>query len=324
VTGEPFLVVPDGDVPSVTADGTLVHVKGTTSRMTQLVWVDRSGKVLAPIGPPQEQWPFPELSPDGRTVAISAKENDVDDVWMHDAGRGTRTRLSATNVPYSVEAWSPDGRSVLYNEGAGAPLKMKIKAADGSGEAKPLQAGWAASYSADGRHLLFADYGQDSSWDCWYLETRGEGKPAALAQGPGIQLWPRLSPDGRFYAYNSDEGGETEVYLKRFPGGEGKWQVSIGGGFWPRWSRKGDRLYYVHGDAVMEVEVGLGPEPRLGTPRQLFMRKALGWPLIFGWPPGFDVSADGSRFVVVQALNEKQDLGGIVVVENWFEEFLRR
>ncbi len=324
VTGEPFLVIPDGDVPSLSADGTLVHVKGTASRMTQLVWVDRTGKVLGTIGPPQEQWPFPELSPDGRSVAISAKENDVDDVWIHDVERGTRTRLSAGNVPYSIEAWSPDGRSVLFNEGSGPPLQMKVKAADGGGETNALLDGWGASYSADGRYLLFSDVAQKSSWDCWYLDTRGNGKPSPLAQGPGVELWPRLSPDGRFYAYNSDEGGEMELYLKRFPGGEGKWQVSVGGGFWPRWGRKGDRLYYVRGDTVMEVEVALGAEPRLGTPRAVFTRKALGWPLVFGWPPGFDVSADGSRFVVAQAVNEKQDQGGIVVVENWFEQFRGR
>jgi hypothetical protein len=147
VTGEPFMVAPDADVPSVSSDGTLVHVKGTGSRMTQMVWVERSGKVLGPIGPPQEQWPFPELSPDGRHVAIAAKENDVDDIWIHDAERGTRTRLSAGNVPYSIEAWSPNARSILYNEGSGAPLTMKVRSADGGGEPQTLRNGWVTGQS---------------------------------------------------------------------------------------------------------------------------------------------------------------------------------
>jgi Tol biopolymer transport system component len=323
-TGEPFMVAPDADVPSVSADGTLVHVKGTASRMTQLVWVDRSGKVLGAIGPPQEQWPFPELSADGRHVAIAAKENDVDDVWIHDVERGTRTRLSVANVPYSIEAWTPGAESILYSEGSGAPLTMKIKSADGGGEAQTLHSGWGAAYSADGRYVLYSDAGKTAAAnDVWYLETKGDGKPVPLVEGPGIQMWPRLSPDNRFFAYVSDEGGDVEVYIKRFPGAGGKWQVSVGGGTWPRWSRRGNRLYYVHEDTIMEVDVTLGPEPRLGTPRPVFTRKPLGWTLIFGWTPGFDVSPQEDRFVIAQSLADKQDLGGIVVVENWSREFTR-
>jgi eukaryotic-like serine/threonine-protein kinase len=322
-TGPPFLVAPDGDVPSVSSDGTLVHVKGAASRLTQLVWMDRGGKVLGPIGPAQEQWPFPELSPDGRHVAISAKDNDVDDVWIHDVERGTRTRLSTTNVPYSIEGWSPDGKRLLYNEGAGTPLKLKSKAADGSGDAQEIGSGWSGSWSADGRYLLFSDFGGNTVWDILYIDTKGDGKPVPLLKTPAMELWPRLSPDAKYFAYASEESGAYEVYLKRFPGAEGKWQVSVGGGMWPRWSRHGDRLYYVHEDTIMQVDVTFGTEPRLGTPHAVLTRRPLGWPLIFGWPPGFDVSPQGDRFVVAQALNDKQDLGGIVVLENWTSEFAR-
>ncbi len=323
VTGEPFMVAPDADVPSVSSDGTLVHVKGTGSRMTQMVWVERSGKVLGPIGPPQEQWPFPELSPDGRHVAIAAKENDVDDIWIHDAERGTRTRLSAGNVPYSIEAWSPNARSILYNEGSGAPLTMKVRSADGGGEPQTLRNGWAAAYSADGRYLLFSDFGLTTAWDLFYLDAKGDGKPVLLVGGPGAQMWPRVSPDNHYFAYVSDESGEDEVYIKRFPGADGKWQVSVGGGTWPRWTRRGNRIYYIHQETVMEVDATLGPEPKLGAPRAVFTRKPLGWPLIFGWPPGFDVSPQEDRFVIAQSLNDKQDLSGIVVLENWSREFKR-
>jgi len=92
---------------------------------------------------------------------------------------------------------------------------------------------------------------------------------------------------------------------------------------WPKWSRRGDRLYYAQKDTVMEVDVTLGVEPRLGVPRAVFTRKPLGWPLIFGWPPGFDVTAQGDRFVVAQAVSDKPDSGGIVVLENWNAEFAR-
>jgi Tol biopolymer transport system component len=317
VTGEPFLVAADGDVPSVSDDGTLVYVKGSASRMTRMHWVDRSGKSIAPIGPTQEQWPFPQLSPDGRYVAIVAKENEVDDIWIHDAERGTRTRLSATNVPYSIEAWSPDAKSILYNEGTNVPLTMKIKNVDGSGDARTLHTGYSASYSIDGRYVLFGDTDKTSGWNLWYIDTKGDGTAKSLVSGPKDETWPRLSPDGRYYAYVSDESGDDEIYLKRFPEGEGRWQVTVGGGNWPKWNRRGDKIYYARGDAIMEVDATFGSEPRLGTPREVFTRKPLGWPLIFGWPPGFDVSPDEKRLVVVESQEVAKDLGGILIEENW-------
>jgi eukaryotic-like serine/threonine-protein kinase len=323
VTGEPFMVAPEGDAPSVSDDGTLVHVRSGGSRVTQLAWTDRTGRVLGPIGAAQEQWPFPELSPDGKRLAIAAKENDVNDVWIHDVERGTRTRLDVTRVDYSIEAWSPDGRAIVLNEGTSAPLKTSFKNADGSGEARELGTGWAASYSTDGRYLVYSDYDPKTAWDLWYRDLKGDGKPVLFLKEGAEQVWPRLSPDGRFIAYASDESGKDEVYVKRFPGGEGKWQVSSGGGMWPRWSRRGDRLYYVREDTLVEVDVATENELRLGAPRDLFKRKPLGWSLIFGWPAGFDVSADGQRFVVAEPVSSKADLGGIVLVENWYREFAK-
>jgi len=323
ITGEPFMVAPDADVPSVSADGTLVHVKGSGSRMTQLVLTDRDGKVLGPIGPPQEQWPFPQLSPDGRFVAIAAKENEVDDIWIHDIERGTRTRMSAGTVPYAVPVWSPDGKRILYGTGSGDPLTLTLKAADGTGEAKTLGTGWAGAFSADGKTIVFADSDKDTEWDLWYLPADGDGQRVSFLKQPGNQIWPRLSPDGRYLAYVSDEDGTREVYLKRFPGGEGKWQVSVGGGTWPRFSHDGRRLYYVQEDTLMEVDVDAGTELHLGAPRAVFERRALAWRLIFDWPPGFDVSAHEDRFVISQPVGDQPETGGIVVTENWVAEFAR-
>jgi Tol biopolymer transport system component len=323
-TGEPFLVAADADVPSVSTDGTLVHVRGTSSRVSRMFWVDRNGKSIAPIGPPQEQWPFPAVSPDGRFVAISAKENELADIWVHDAERGTRTRLSVAQVGYSFETWSPDGKTVAYSEGTSPPLTLKTRSADGSGDAKTLRNGWSPSYSVDGRYLLFADHDRDSLWDVWYLDTKGGGAPVSLVKGKPNEIAPRLSPDGSYFAYVSDESGPNEVYLKRFPGGEGRWQVSTSGGDWPRFNRRGDKLYYVVGESIMEVDFTPGPEPKLGAPRQLFARKPLGWGLIFGWPPGFDISPDGSRFVIVEPQGDQRDPGGIVVEENWAKAFAKR
>jgi serine/threonine-protein kinase len=323
VTGEPFMVVPNGDVPSVSDDGTLVYVEGAASRMTQLEWLDRSGKVLARVGPPQEQWPFPEVSPDGRFVAVAATENEVGDIWIHDTERGTRTRLSTNSAQATPAAWSKDGARLVYAEGTNIPFHLMMKSADGGGDAKQLGTGWGASFSQDGRYLLYADFAKESDFNLFYLDLQGDGKAVPLVDAPGQELWPQLSPDGRYFAYVSDESGPKEVYIKRFPSAEGKWQVSTAGGFWPRWSRRGDHLYYMQELTLMQVDVATAPDLRLSAPRPLFTRKPLGWSLIFAWPPGFDISPQDDRFLIAHAAQERADQGGIMVVENWMGEFNR-
>ena len=135
------------------------------------------------------------------------------------------------------------------------------------------------------------------------------------------QYWARVSPDGRHVAYISNETGVDEVYLRRFPTGEGKWQVSLDGGHWPYWSRDGSRLYYAEDETLMEVEVTTGPTLLLGRPRSLFTRSALAAPLPFGWPPGFDVSDDDQRFLIFLPMEEDAAPPGIVVIESWAREF---
>ncbi|HEX4825850.1 MAG TPA: protein kinase [Candidatus Polarisedimenticolaceae bacterium] len=318
VTGEPFMVVPDADVPSVSNDGTLVTVQGVSSRLSRLAWVDRTGKVGNMVGPVQEQWPFPELSRDGRVVAIAAKENEVNDVWIEDVERGTRTRMNAKLSTYSCQAWAPNGKQILYSDGNAPPMSLKSRAVDGSGEAKELHSGWYPTYSPDGRYLLFTDYDRGATnWDLFVSDLTAGTPAVPLVRTKANEVAARVSPDGHYVAYLSDESGPDEIYLRRFPTGEGRWQVSTNGGEWPRFSAKGDKLWYVNADAMMEVDITLGAEPKLGAPRLLFKRTSLGRGLPFGWAPGFDVAPDGSKFLIVVPEDKPEEHGGIVVEENW-------
>ncbi|HET8946626.1 MAG TPA: protein kinase [Candidatus Polarisedimenticolia bacterium] len=320
-TGEPFLVTASGDVPSVARDGTLLHVKGMRTYETQMVLSDAAGRPLATIGRPEVQWPFPEFAPDGKRVALSASANDVEDIWIYDIERGARTRLSAGPVPYSAEAWSPDGRTLVYGEGGNTPIAMKRKSSDGGGEPETIGTGWGPSYSPDGRTLVYSEYVKDSGWDLSTRSADGKGDPKPFYHANGDQVWPRVSPDGHFVAFASEEAGDFDIYIRRFPEGEGKWEVSQGGGMWPRWGKSGRRLYYVRGDDIMVVDVSTSPDLKLGTPRLLFTRPSLRRPLIFGWAPGFDVNAAEDRFIFCRAAGENADLSGMVVVQNWAAEF---
>ena len=172
-TGDPFLVAANADVPSVSNDGTLVSVRGVGTASRDSIWVDRTGKMLGPIGPFEDavavsgavaRWTLTWRSSPRTTSSMTSGSTTPS------AGRG---RVCRPRRPqYSIEAWSPDGRSIVYSEGATPPVPMKMKNADGSGEAKSLRTGWSPSYSADGRYLLFADFNKDSNWDIWYLDMQ--------------------------------------------------------------------------------------------------------------------------------------------------------
>ena len=124
-------------------------------------------------------------------------------------------------------------------------------------------------------------------------------------------------------AYQSGESGIEEIYITTFPAAQGKWQVSFGGGAWPRWSADGGRLYYRRERDVMVVEVDTDPAIRMGTPAKLFAREFTRRPMAMDRPQGFDVSADG-RFLFVRSVENDDDAReatGITLVENWFSEF---
>ena len=139
--------------------------------------------------------------------------------------------------------------------------------------------------------------------------------------GPDDQYAPAVSPDGRFIAYVSTESERQEIYLRRFPAGEGRWQLSNNGGAYPRWNAAGNRLYFQSNMEVTEIDLDLKGSPVLGTPRRVFARAPLSIGLPLRWPAAFDVSPDGKKFVVHRDTARTHKRNGVVVVQNWLEEF---
>ena len=138
-----------------------------------------------------------------------------------------------------------------------------------------------------------------------FLETPADEQEAAL------------SPDARFLAYSSNESGSYEVYVRPFPKGAGKWGVSSGGGRRPRWRSDGKELFYLEGQTLVAVSVTTTPNFSVGGAKRLFEDSGLG--------VGFDVSADGRRFVVVETLDQEESAKpAIHFVQNWYEEFRDR
>ncbi len=134
------------------------------------------------------------------------------------------------------------------------------------------------------------------------------------------ERWAMFSPDGQWMAYESDKSGQTEVYLRPYPGPGEEQQVSTDGGGEPRWLPDGRELFYrTQAGEVLSVSVQTTPSVELGTPQLLFEVPNMG----HSRNGSFDVHPDGERFVVVRNVGTDSSTTQINVVLNWFEELTR-
>jgi Tol biopolymer transport system component len=326
LTGKPFILDPDGSYPSLARDGSLLYALGAGSGLRQLVWADREGQVISTIGQPQPSMEFPELSPDGRSVLVAAREGDNREIWLHDVERGTRTRMTFGTEADWAAAWLPDGRGIAFTNGSASSNRTWLRPADGSGEPALMLEGFLPSMRAGVPMMAYSYFGMGTSEDLWYRPLEGEGEAKPFLQTDAEENASQLSPDGRYIIYHSDESGGLEVYLKTFPSGEGKWQVSVDGGAWPRWSRQGDEILYREGAglsaSLMSVKVDSTEPLRLGTPERLFSAADSPDLAVGQGYRAFDVGPGGDRFLMMQTVGtEGRDTARLVLSENWFEAY---
>jgi serine/threonine protein kinase len=317
-TGKAFPIVEHGSSPDVSRTGTLVYSDVPSDRR-QLAWVDRTGKHLSTIGDPVSQ-EFPSLSPDGRRLAVAIRDGDVD-LWVHNLDRGDKTRLTSDASFEALSAWSPNGDEIAFASTSGEKTDIFTKPSTGVGGAsdaanRPGTEG-APDWSSDGRYLLFHVLSKESKSDLAYRERRTDGTwgdAVVFLQTPANEGYPRFSPDGHFVVYVSDESGRQEIYVRDFPSGAHKIQISVNGGAAPRWAKDSKEIFYVERATLMSVGVPAASILRPEAPQKLFAMPSLA--KLF---PSYDATSDGKRFVVLEQAVEKPLL--IHVVHNWFEEF---
>ena len=223
-------------------------------------------------------------------------------------------------IPTLAANYIPDGMQVMFYDARSDTIM--IKKADGTGAPTAISKGREPSLSPDGKFLVYHVQGGGTQEDVWYLELGGQSEPKGLVTTQARELGGRISRDGNYVAYESGESGKREIYLTRFPSGEGKWQVSTNGGSRPRWDADGKALYYQETCNLMEVSVALDPSPALGTPVTVIDCVAVGLVNLFGRE--FEIDIDGSRFLWAKSMTldtgKKIDIG-ITLVENWAKEF---
>jgi len=310
VVGEPVPIAQDLGTSisrayfSVSGNGILAYRTGSGAS-NQLVWHDRSGRVLGNAG---EAGNYEELalSPDASRVVHSRTTNGGGEIWVLDIARSIPSRLTLDPLGSRSPVWSPDGKYVVYATlgGSGA---LKVKPAGSIGAERLLFQSrlgkFANHWSRDGRFLVYTEVSTKTGMDLYALAdplSPGEHKPIPLVVTEFSESQGQFCPDGHWLAYCSSESGRYDVYVRPFPTDDartGKWMVSSNGGMQPRWRADGKELFYVSPDRkLMAVDTKTGPSFEAGAPHVLFES-----PLFLPAQALFryDVTPDGQRFLMI-------------------------
>ncbi len=315
----------------VSEDGTLVYVAGGAAQLRSLVWVDRAGREEAIPAEPSAEYRYPRISPDGTRAVVDDWNRDRD-LWVWDFMSETRSRLTIGQSGGSYPVWTSDNERIVYGSGTG---DIDWKAANNTGTPERLATGVATLgsdppspyfFSPSGTELVFRDQGNpETNDDIGMIVIGGDAEPVWLLREPHIERNAELSPDGRWMAYQSDESGRFEIYVRPFPNvDDDRVQVSNASGLKPLWSRDGRELFYLE----------LGPPERLisvsvETTETDFSFGArtpiLDWSYLGVFDEGrtYDVSLDGQQFLAIKVGGTEGRTPQIIVVQNWFEELKR-
>jgi len=309
---------------SASENGPLAYFEGANSASRELLWLDRSGKKVGEV-PGPDTYMSPRISPDGKKVLYTLT-GPWYEIWSYDTALGVKARLTFSTASGRASlspVWSPDGQRIAYMSIRAGKFGFYQMAANGSGNEEVLleesdYVKYLNEWSPDGKFLSFQQAPQGTN-EIWMLPLAGVRKPIPFVQSQFTALLSAFSPNGKWLAYCSNESGEQRVYVVPFPGPGGKWQVSPGGGCYPRWRRDGKELFYLTADnKIMAAEVKAeGPSFSIGAVNPLFETRV--YRSIFG---GFDVTADGKRFII--CYEPGQPNVAIALVQNWNAELKKR
>jgi eukaryotic-like serine/threonine-protein kinase len=296
---------------SVSDQGTVVYRPEGLSRR-ELTWFDRNGRRTGTIG---ERGPYTQvvLSPSGRRAAVVRSGAGEGDIWQIDLATGIFSRLTMDPAIESDPAWSPDERWLAFS--STQPGRQSVFLKDlVSGKDDLLVAmdepvvvdGW----TPDGRHVIVRTLGKA----VYTVAVTGDRTPRLLVDTPYVEDELRVSPDGRWVAFNTDESGRWEVYVAAFPAFTSKRQVSSGGGVEPQWRADGRELFYLASDgAIMSVSLGMRGEFAPSPPARLFPTKLAPDPFL----AQYAVTDDGQRFLGLEPVGAA---ASFMFLFNWLNQ----
>ena len=323
LTGEPVAILNKiQDYPRVARavfaasdTGMIVAQSGAGVSLSQLVWFDRTGKELGVVGRP-DVYANVSLAPTGKSVAVDKTDigSGNADVWIYDLQRDSTRRMTFDPAIDAMPVWSPDASRLVFSSSRQSAFDLYLKNTDGAREEKLIEHidtdKFPADWSRDGKYLLYI-----RGSDFWYM-TFPELKSSLFLKAPSTLKNGQFSPDGKWVAYASNEGGKWEIYVTSFPEARGKWQVSSGGGEQPRWRADGKELFYLSSDGkIMAVPVTAGANFDASAPLLLFQANPREM-VATSEHVVYDVSRDGQRFLINTPVKQA-DTQPMSIILNW-------
>jgi Tol biopolymer transport system component len=291
------------------ASGLIAYRHGI--RQQRLAWVDRTGAVLSTVQMPAEVF-NPRVSPDGSRLLATSSVTTNPGLWLASLSRAEFERLDTDAI---APLWAPDGARIAYTARGGFDLMVRSTASEAprrlvTGGAIKILNDW----SPDGEHIVYTERDDRTKLDLWGVRI-GDGTVFPILATPFNEMQARISPDGNWIAYVSDEEGALEVYAQRYPELGERYKVSVSGGGQPQWRRDQREIFYVAPDhTIVAVPVDDGQRPVFGSPRRLFRAPFTGGP--DNARDNYAAAADGDRFLVDGSAADVSD-AAITVLVNW-------
>ena len=298
---------------SASSRGTVLYLAG--ENVSRLVWLSRSGKTENEVGKRGDYLDM-ALSPDGHSALLSLRQPSVGtfDLWHLDLERNVPRKLTSSPDADFGATWLPDGSGFVYSSLRGSPPNL-VRRNLTTGEEDVLLPRRAFQQSTDiaqnGRDLAFIERGSEGGFHGWTLQLEGERLPRILFNPESRQEDIRFSPDGKYFAYRSDESGEWEAYVAPLAHPSNKVRISSKGARRLRWRKGGDEILLLTPDKKMvRVPIRTVPDLKIGDPVTLFT-------LPEGGPwYDFDVTSDGQRFLMVERLQTAESYPASAIL-NW-------
>jgi serine/threonine-protein kinase len=316
-----FALSPSGSLLMMVGQG------GGSATASEAVWVSRNG-AATPVDP---TWQFGVsavpgwgLSPDGSRLAIAILDDaGNEDIWIKELDRGPASRLTVNVEADLRPRWTPDGGSVSFLSTRSGNQDLYARVADATLPTELAvavdEAIWEAVWSLDGNWLVLRT-GGSLERDIWGLRLGVDSVPTRLLASDFDENAVALSPDGEWLAYQSNETGQTEIYVRPFSDvTAGKWAVSVGGGSTPLWAHSGRELFYVDGEGQMvAAQVNTSTAFAVSGRQRLFSVEPFAMDSVYA---SFDISPDDQRFFMIRGAGSGGGAAtALILVENWFEE----
>jgi Tol biopolymer transport system component len=294
--------------------GVMIYMTVSSQGRT-LSWIDRQQNLLVPAGNVVIDAAAYLAADDSRILYDSYDPIARNfDIWALDIARGLKSRLTFDQADDSAPILSPDGSRFVYTSWKeGVNIFVKSMAGTDTPEllVRSITSALPTDWSRDGRYLLFQDVEQTAAWDIWYVSLDGDRAKKPFVKTEFSEAAAVFSPDGRWVAYESDESSRNEIYVRPFPPGDGKWQVSTGGGRTPIWDKTGLMIYYNTDQGVMGTAVnGAGTPFTIGESKLVLRNPAQAGLLLHG------VTADGKK-ILVSHLPTNQGTMPLTLVTDW-------